>query len=48
MTNSTDSLWTFNASELINLLRKKDISPEEVLVSNLNRIKEVNSGLSTL
>ena len=48
MTNSTDSLWTFNASDLINLLRKKDIGPEEVLVSSLNRIKEVNQDINAV
>ena len=46
MTNSTDSLWKLGASDLISLIQEKEISPEEVLNSNLDRIEEVNS-LST-
>ena len=38
MTNSTDTLWKLSASQIIKLLEKKDISSEEVLNSNINRI----------
>ena len=48
MTNSTDSLWKLGASDLISLIHKKEISPEEVLNSNLDRIDEVNSSVNAV
>ena len=36
------SLWKKNASEILALIDKKEISIEEVLESSLNRIKEIN------
>ena len=48
MTNSIDTLWKLNATQLIKLLDKKDISPEEVLDSNINRINEVNPDINAV
>ena len=48
MTNSTDSLWKLGASDLISLIQEKEISPEEVLNSNLDRIEEVNSAVNAV
>ena len=48
MTNSTDSLWKFNASDLISMLHKKEISPKEVLDSSINRINKVNSSINAV
>ena len=48
MTNSTDTLWKLNASQIIKLLEKKDISSEEVLNSNINRINEVNPNINAV
>ena len=48
MTNSTDSLWKFNASDLISMLHKKEISPKEVLDSNINRINQVNPSINAV
>ena len=48
MTNSTDSLWKFNASDLISMLHKKEISPKEVLDSSINRISKVNSSINAV
>ncbi len=48
MTNSTDSLWKFTASDLISLLHKKEISPKEVLDSNINRINQVNPSINAV
>ena len=48
MTNSTDTLWKLNATQIIKLLEEKDISPEEVLDSNINRINEVNPSVNAI
>ena len=48
MTNSIDTLWKLNATQLIKLLNKNDISPEEVLDSNINRINEVNPSINAI
>ena len=40
--NDTDNLWKKNAKEVIELLEKREIQLEEVLSSNLKRIKEIN------
>ena len=48
MTNTIDSLWKLNGSELIPLLRKSEVSPTEVLDANLNRIEEVNSTVNAV
>ena len=48
MTNSIDTLWKLNATQLILLLDKKDISPEEVLDSSIKRINEVNPDINAV
>ena len=48
MTNTTDSLWKFTGGELISLLKKKEISPIEVLKANVSRIEEVNSTVNAV
>ena len=48
MSNSTDSLWKLNASDLIPLLRKKEISPREILDSSINRINQVNPSINAI
>ncbi len=48
MTNSTDTLWKLNATQIIKLLDKKDISPDEVLNSSIKRIKEVNPSINAI
>ena len=48
MTNSIDTLWKLTAKQLIDLLDKKDISPDEVLHSSINRIHEVNPSINAV
>ena len=48
MSNSTNTLWKLNATQIIKLLEEKDISPEEVLDSNINRINEVNPSVNAI
>ena len=48
MTNSTDTLWMLSAKQLIKLLEKKEVSPKEILESNINRINEVNPSINAV
>ena len=48
MTNSIATLWKLTAKQLIDLLDKKDISPDEVLDSSINRIHEVNPSINAV
>ena len=48
MTNSIDTLWKLTAKQLIDLLDKKDISPDEILDSSINRIHEVNPSINAV
>ena len=48
MNIETKNLWKKNASEILTLLDKKEISIEEVLESSLNRIKETNPGINAV
>ena len=46
MNIDTKNLWKKNASEVISLLDKKEITIEEVVDSSLDRIKEINFRLT--
>ena len=46
--NDTDNLWKKNAKEVIELLEKKEIQLEEVLYSNLKRIREINPKVNAI
>ena len=46
MNIETKNLWKKNASEILALIDKKEISIEEVLESSLNRIKEINPDIN--
>ena len=48
MTNATDSLWKISARDLISLLEKKEISPEEVIESSVKRINQVNKSTNAI
>ena len=48
MNIETKSLWKKNASEILILIDKKEISIEEVLESSLNRIKEINPDINAV
>ena len=42
------NLWKKSATEIIKLLNKKEVSSEEVLSSNINRINDVNQEVNAL
>ena len=48
MTNDIKNLWKKNASEIIQLIEKKEISPLEVIDSSLNRIEKVNPDINAI
>ena len=48
MNIETKNLWKKNASEILALIDKKEISIEEVLESSLNRIKEINPDINAV
>ena len=48
MNIETKNLWKKNASEVLALIDKKEISIEEVLESSLNRIKEINPDINAV
>ena len=48
MNIETKNLWKKNASEIISLLDKKEISIEEVVDSSLDRIKEINPEINAI
>ena len=48
MNIETKNLWKKNASEILTLIDKKEISIEEVLESSLNRIKEINPDINAV
>ena len=48
MTNDIKNLWKKNASEIIQLIEKKEISPLEVMDSSLNRIEKVNPDINAI
>lgn len=48
MNNDIKNLWKKNASEIIQLLEKKEISPLEVLDSSLSRIEIVNPDINAI
>jgi Asp-tRNA(Asn)/Glu-tRNA(Gln) amidotransferase A subunit family amidase len=42
----SNELWRHSATELAELIRKKDVSSREVVESHLNRIEAVNPAVS--
>ena len=48
MNIDTKNLWKKNASEVISLLDKKEITIEEVVDSSLDRIKEINPDINAI
>ncbi len=48
MNIETKNLWKKNASKILALIDKKEISIEEVLESSLNRIKEINPDINAV
>ena len=48
MNIETKNLWNKNASEILALINKKEVSIEEVLESSLNRIKEINPDINAV
>ena len=48
MNIDTKNLWKKNASEVISLLDKKEVTIEEVVDSSLDRIKEINPDINAI
>ena len=48
MNIDTKNLWKKNASEVISLLDKKEITIEEVVDSSLDRIREINPDINAI
>ena len=44
----SDQLWQYSASELAKMIRKKEVSSEEVVQDHLQRIEEVNPKLNSI
>ena len=48
MASSEKNLWEKSATEVVSLLRSKEISPDEALDENLKRIKETHSSINAV
>ena len=48
MASSEKNLWEKSATEVVSLLRSKEISPDEALDENLKRIKETHSTINAV
>ena len=48
MASSEEILWKKSATEVVSLLKKKEISPDEALDENLKRIKETHSSIKSI
>ena len=48
MASSEKNLWEKSATEIVSLLRSKEISPDEALDENLKRIKETHSSINAV
>ena len=46
--NDINNLWKKNASDILQLLKKKEIEPAEVLLSSLKRIESINSKVNAI
>ena len=48
MTSSSNNLWKKSATEVVSLLKNKEISPEDALNSNLKRIEETHNSINAV
>ena len=48
MASSEEILWKKSATEVVSLLKRKEISPDEALDENLKRIKETHSSINAI
>ena len=48
MALSEENLWKKSATEVVSLLKRKEISPDEALDANLKRIKETHSSINAV
>ena len=48
MPSSKDHLWKKSATEIVSLLKNKEVSPDEVLDENLKRIKETHNSINAV
>ena len=48
MTSANNNLWKKSATEVVSLLKNKEISPEDALNSNLKRIEETHNSINAV
>ena len=48
MTSSDNDLWKKSATDVVSLLKNKEISPEDALNSNLKRIEETHTSINAV
>ena len=48
MALSEENLWKKSATEVVSMLKRKEISPDEALDANLKRIKETHSSINAV